>query len=97
MLSPPPDQVSVARTIEIGAVVVFFLHFFFLAECAFFFLHFFLAATAEPPEALALAPTVATISAIMATSAKPISPLFVRILKPLSVVALTLPQACAPI
>ncbi len=90
---------SVARTSGVFAAPFFFLHFFFfLAELAFFFLHFFFAATALPPEALALAPTVATMSAMTATSAKPMSPLFIRILKPLSLLrALTLPQACAPI
>jgi len=56
---------------------VFFLHFFFLAECAFFFLHFFFAATAVlPPDALAADPTVVAIaSAPITTSTGIKSPL----------------------
>ena len=79
------SQVSVARTS--GArpsafFFFFFLHFFFLEELAFFFLHFFFLAisAALPPEAVAAVPTVTLIiSARIASSASPVTPLFLRI------------------
>ena len=78
------SHVSVARTSGAGFApfFFFFLHFFFLDELAFFFLHFFFLAisAALPPAAVAAVPTVTlSMSARIASSASPVSPLFLRI------------------
>ena len=79
------SHVSVARTSGAGFApfFFFFFHFFFLEELAFFFLHFFFflaISAAPPPAAVAAVPSVTlSMSARIASSASPVSPLFLRI------------------